>query len=218
MAKLKNRKREMFAIEIAAMTPLDRAYVAAGYSDTPWARYNASKLTHVPEVTARIDELQREFSDRAGIQAAYIQRKLLPIVEANTQDLFEPILDGNGKKIGDKLRAVSDLPRDLAAAVSKIKVDPESGAVVEITLANKTEAGTILLRSVGGLVDRRELTGKGGASLEDLVKASITVITGVPRAPNEPFVPSLDGSTSQGSSAKIDNQVTHASIPEIIEL
>jgi hypothetical protein len=67
MPKLQSRKREMFAIEVASMTPLGRTYVLAGYSDTPWARYNASKLAHVPEVAARIGELMDQFSDRSGI-------------------------------------------------------------------------------------------------------------------------------------------------------
>jgi hypothetical protein len=75
MPKLASRKRETFAIEVAAMTPLASAYVAAGYRDTPWARYNASKLAHVPEVAKRIDELQAEFADRSGIRAEYIQRQ-----------------------------------------------------------------------------------------------------------------------------------------------
>ncbi len=57
------------------MTPCDRAYVLAGYSDTPWARYNTSKLAHVPEVAARIEELMDQFSDHSGI-AEYLQRKL----------------------------------------------------------------------------------------------------------------------------------------------
>lgn len=165
MPKLKSRKREMFAIEVAAMTPLPSAYVAAGYSNTPWARYNANKLSHTPEVAARIDELQAEFSERSGIHAEYLRRKLLPIVEANSQDLFEPILDATGKKTGDRLRAISDLPRDLAAAISKIKCDPETGAPVEIVLAGKIEAGSVLLRSVGGLLDRHEHTGRDGESL-----------------------------------------------------
>jgi hypothetical protein len=156
MPKLRNRKREMFAIEVAAMTPLDRAYVLAGYSDTPWARYNASKLAHMPEVAARIDDLQTEFSNRSGIKAEYLQRKLLPLVEANLQDLFEPVLDDNGKRVGSRLKNVTDLPRDLAAAISKIKCDPETGAVIEIVLGNKVEAGNVLLRSVGGLTDRHE--------------------------------------------------------------
>jgi Terminase small subunit len=156
MPKLKNRKREMFAIEVAAMTPLDRAYVLAGYSDTPWARYNASKLAHVPEVATRIDELQAQFSERSGIRAEYLQRKLLPLVEANPQDLFEPVLDDTGKRIGSRLKHVADLPRDLAAAISKIKCDPETGAVTEIVLGNKVEAGNVLLRSVGGVVEKHE--------------------------------------------------------------
>jgi hypothetical protein len=75
MPKLQSRKREMFAIEVASMTPFDRAYVLAGYSDTPWARCNTSKRAHVPEVAARIEELMDQFSDHSGI-AEYLQRKL----------------------------------------------------------------------------------------------------------------------------------------------
>jgi Terminase small subunit len=157
MSKLASRKREMFAIEVAAMTPLATAYVLAGYADTPWARYNASKLAHVPEVAARIDELQAEFSERSGIYAEYIQRKLLPLIEANPKDLYVTKDDGKGHKV-DRLRLISEIPRDLAAAIQKIKQDPETGAITEITLYNKTEAGNVLLRSLGALVDRLEMT------------------------------------------------------------
>jgi Terminase small subunit len=156
MPKLASRKRETFAIEVAAMTPLASAYVAAGYRDTPWARYNASKLAHEPEVARRIDELQAEFADRSGIRAEYIQRQLLPLVEANSKDLFLPVCDDAGKITGDKLKSISELPRSLAAAISKIRCDPETGAVVEITLAGKTEAGNVLLRSIGGIIERHE--------------------------------------------------------------
>jgi hypothetical protein len=99
----------------------------------------------------------------------------LPIVEANPKDLFEPLLGADGKKHGDKLKAVSDLPRELAAAISRIKCDPESGEVVEIVLANKIEAGNVLLRSVGALIDRHEHTGSGGVPL-----APTIIMTGRP--------------------------------------
>lgn len=168
MPKLKSRKREMFAIEVAAMTPLATAYVLAGYADTPWARYNASKLAHVPEVAARIDELQTQFSERSGIHAEYIQRKLLPLVEANPKDLYKTKDDGNGQQI-DTLRSISEIPRDLAAAIQKIKVDPETGAITEITLYNKTEAGNVLLHSIGGLVDKLEHSGKDGAPISPTI-------------------------------------------------
>jgi hypothetical protein len=154
MPKLKSRKRETFAIEVASMTPLDRAYVIAGYTESPWARYNASKLAHVPKVAARIDELLAEFSVRSGIHAEYIQRKLLPVVEANVQDLYEPRIDDNGQKCGHQLKAIPDLPRDLAAAISKVKCDPETGAITEVSLFSKVEAGNTLLRSLpGGMID-----------------------------------------------------------------
>jgi hypothetical protein len=130
----------MFAIEVAAMAPLASAYVAAGYADTPWAMYNANRLAHTPEVAARIDELLTQFAERSGIYAEYIQRKLLPIVEANHADLFE----------GDRLKPIDSLPRTLSAAISKVKVD-ESGAVVEIALADKIAAGNVLLRSLGSI-------------------------------------------------------------------
>jgi hypothetical protein len=51
---------------------------------------------------------------------------------------------------------ISELPRSLTAAISKIKCDPETGAVVEVTLAGKTEAGNVLLRSLGGIIERHE--------------------------------------------------------------
>jgi hypothetical protein len=159
MPALKNRRRERFALEIASMTPLGKAYTESGFKASPWAPYNASKLMHDPAVAARIDELRTVIGDRAGIHAEYIQRQLLPLVEANAQDLFNTLpVAGGGKR--DALRPISELPRDLAAAIKKIKCDPETGAVTEIDLYNKTEAGTVLLRSVGGLVDKLQLDGR----------------------------------------------------------
>jgi hypothetical protein len=74
MPRLKNRKREHFAIEVAPMTPPDRAYLLAGFKDSKWAPYNARKLANTPAVAARIAELQREFAERAQLHAEYVQR------------------------------------------------------------------------------------------------------------------------------------------------
>lgn len=157
MPKLKNRKRERFAIEVASMTPYDRAYVAAGFKDSQWAPYNANKLAHAPEVEARIEELRAEFADRAGLHAEYLQRQLLPLVEANAQDLFMMTADATGRK-RETLRPVTELPRRLAAAIQKIKFDPDTGSPLEIALYNKNDAGGTLLRSVGGLTDRLQVS------------------------------------------------------------
>jgi hypothetical protein len=165
MVPLKNRKREAFCREIAASTPYSRAYELAGYGGQPrWWEYNARKLAQQPEVRARIEELQVEFSRMAGLHAAYIQQQLLPLVEANPQDLYHP--DGS-------LRPITELPRALAKAIHKIKLDPETGRVVEISLHNPNEAGSTLLRSLpGGAVSRHEITGIAELSNNEL-KADI---------------------------------------------
>jgi terminase small subunit-like protein len=166
--KLKNRRREHFAVEVASMTPPDRAYVLAGFKDSEWSRYNAHKLAHDPAVEQRIEELRTEFREHSQLHAEWIQRQLLPLVEANPQDLFAATPDPTGRKV-EKLRPITDIPRRLAAAIQRIKLDPETGAVTEISLYPKTEAGNTLLRSVGGLVDRLEVNNPAQMSDADLV-------------------------------------------------
>jgi|HubBroStandDraft_6_1064221.scaffolds.fasta_scaffold665271_1 hypothetical protein len=161
MPAIPNRRRELFAQELAACTPQATAYVLVGFKDSKWARFNASKLAHDPVVAARVRELQNQFADRAGLQAAYIQRQLLPLVEANPKDLYNA--DGS-------LRPIVDLPRELAKAVKKVKLDPKTGRVVEITLHSPTEAGNLLLRSIGGMVE-----GGQEPTLLDLINASYEV-------------------------------------------
>jgi hypothetical protein len=153
MPRLRNRRRERFAIEIAAMTPLARAYTEAGFKGGPCARPNASKLCRDPQVAARINELRDEFKERAEIHAEYLQRLLLPLAEANIVDFYEKGPDGK-----PCWRAVSDLPRELASAIAAVEYD-ENGVVKALTFHNKISAATTLLRSVGGLVDRAEVSG-----------------------------------------------------------
>ena len=50
------------SLEIASMVPYDRAYVTAGFKDSPWARYNANRLAHDPQVAARTEGLRCEFA------------------------------------------------------------------------------------------------------------------------------------------------------------
>lgn len=65
--------------------------------------------------------------------------------------------DATGRK-RETLRPVTELPRRLAAAIQKIKFDPDTGSPLEIALYNKNDAGGTLLRSVGGLTDRLQVS------------------------------------------------------------
>jgi Terminase small subunit len=119
MGRLRNPKRERFAIEVASMTPVDRAYVLAGYCDSQWARPNGSRLAHEPEVAKRIQELRDEFRASAALSVEYLQRLLLPVAEANVLDFL--------KFENDKLvpKNLSELKREHTAALAAIKVDEE---------------------------------------------------------------------------------------------
>jgi hypothetical protein len=173
MPKLKNRKRERFAMEIAAMTPLEQAYVESGFKSSPWSRYNASKLAHHPDVAARIDELRAEYSDRSGIQLEYLQNLLLPLAESNIRDLFETVPSPDGNGTIQRLRPISAMPRRVTAAISRIKLN-EDGVVTDVILADKISAGSTLLRSVGGLLDRLKVSDEfEDMSLEELRKFAV---------------------------------------------
>src|ERR1700719_271604 len=125
--RLRNTRHERFAREVAALTPLATAYREAGFGGDPrWHPFNASKLANKPPVRARIDELRFEFEQMSAIHTDYIRHLLLPIVEADPRDLYErDPADPTGKR--RRLRAISELPRHLARAISRLKIDPESG-------------------------------------------------------------------------------------------
>jgi hypothetical protein len=144
MGKLRNPRRERFAVEVASMVPVDRAYLAAGFRSKPeWARPNGSKLAHVPEVAARIMELRSEFADGCKLSIEYLQAKLLPAAELNVIDFFDE----------GKLKPISELSRDQGAAISSIKLH-ENGEVAELRFIPKDGAVNTLLRSIGAFVDQ----------------------------------------------------------------
>src|SRR5262249_29517310 len=109
-------------------------------------------LAHRPEVAERINELRAELRERSQLHAEYIQRQLLPLVEANAIDLFETVAEADGET-RERLRSIVDMPRELAQAVSKIKLDPETGRVTEVVLHSKLEAASVLLKSIGAIRD-----------------------------------------------------------------
>jgi hypothetical protein len=144
MGKLRNPRRERFAVEVASMVPVDRAYLAAGFRSKPeWARPNGSKLAHIPEVAARISELRSEFAAGCALSVEYLQAKLLPAAELNIIDFFDA---------DDKIKPISKLSRDQGAAVQSVKLH-EDGTVAELRFVPKDAAVNTLLRSIGAFTE-----------------------------------------------------------------
>src|SRR5262249_32277700 len=146
---LSNPRWERFSREYASGESLASAYIRAGFADTPNARFNASRLRNKPAVRRRISELMEQFAEASAVKLEYLQHQLLPLLRANGQDLFDS---------AGKLRPIGELQRDCAAAIKSIKFDKKTGGVSEIVLADKIAAAGVLLRSVGGLVDKLEVS------------------------------------------------------------
>jgi hypothetical protein len=170
MGRLRNTKHERFAHAVAALVPLGTAYREAGFrGNERWHPYNGSRLANQPAVKERIEELRREFerncADGAIVHANYVRAQLLPLIETDGAELFEPDPEDPTKR---RLRDICKLPKHLTKAISRVKLDAETGRPSEIVLFDKTTAAATLLRSLaGGVVERRELVGKDGAPLFD---------------------------------------------------
>ncbi len=168
MGRLRNSKQERFAHAVAALVPLGTAYREAGYiGDERWHPYNASRLANTPIVKARIEELRLEFertcANGAVVHANYVRSQLLPLIETDGAELFEQDPEDPTRR---RLRDIGKLPKHLTKSISRLKFDPETGRPTEIILHDKTSAAGTLLRSLpGGVVERREITGKDGTPL-----------------------------------------------------
>jgi len=166
MPQLRNRKHEIFALELASGAPLLSAFLTAGYKDSYSARYNASRLRNDDRVKQRVNELLQEHADRTAIKVEWVQNKVAPFLEVDPVDLYEPSADpDNPAKL--ELKPLSAIPERVRKAITRIRIDPETGRPVEVFLIDKLAAANTLLRSLpGGVVERREVSGRDGGPVE----------------------------------------------------
>jgi hypothetical protein len=157
-------REELFAHEVAAFTPPDRAYLLAGFKSRPeFARANACRLLRKAAVVRRVDELRAEYRERCALNVEYLQAFLLPIVECNVLDCFEQAgqsaaqTASRKRKTGPALEAASSrlrfkpldrLRREQGLAIAGLKLG-ENGAVVDIKFHGKNEVAKALMATLG---------------------------------------------------------------------
>jgi hypothetical protein len=73
MPTLKEQRLERFAREVASMTPVDRAYIAAGFKPSLLAWHDGNALALCAPVAVRIEDLRNEFRQRGLLHAEYLQ-------------------------------------------------------------------------------------------------------------------------------------------------
>jgi hypothetical protein len=156
-------REELFAHEVAAFTPPDRAYLLAGFKSRPeFARANACRLLRKPAVVRRVDELRAEFRERCALNVEYLQALLLPIVECNVLDCFEQAGQSAAPTASRKrktepaaaapsrvrFKPLDKLRREQGLAIAGLKLG-ENGAVVDIKFHGKNEAAKALMATLG---------------------------------------------------------------------
>jgi hypothetical protein len=148
MPQLTNRRHEIFAIELAAGAPLLIAYLTAGYRESYSARFNASRLRNTPKIKDRINELLQEFGERTRIKLEWVQETIAPLLEIDPAELYQKPDPADPTKV--QLKPLQDLPARVRKAITRIKVDPETGRPVEVFLTDKVAVGALLVRSLVG--------------------------------------------------------------------
>lgn len=144
MPQLKNRRHEIFALELATGAPLLSAYLAAGYKDSYSARFNASRLRN--KIRERVNELLQEHGERSRIKAEWVQEQIAPLLEVDPGELYEAPDPNDPDKL--KLKPLSALPSRIRKAITRIRIDPETNYAVEVFLSDKIGVANALLRSL----------------------------------------------------------------------
>lgn len=169
-----NDKQKLFGRElglaiIEGRRPED-AYEKAGYSRH---RRNAYRLAADKRVQAIADEMATEALRLSGLHLGYLQAKAKSLFELNaTKTFYEH--DPESKRM--VLRDLSAIADDQTWAISKIKMDPDTGAVTEIEVPDKLAVFNALIKTMPkGLAPVRvEAAGKDGGPIQmvDLSKAT----------------------------------------------
>ncbi len=217
-------RKELFAHEVAAFTPPDRAYLLAGFKSRPeFARANACRLLREAAVVRRVDELRAEFRERCALNVEYLQALLLPIVECNVLDFFEQSSPADGAarprkrggktapalSTGARFKALDRLRREQGLAIAGLKLG-DDGAVTDVKFHNKNEAARVLLSTLGinsgennSDLTLLELGSRLGAAL---ARANGKVIDGkvIDQPAPTPSPPLLRDDTADGDDVVVD--------------
>lgn len=128
MAKELTPKQKMFCKEYLIDLNATRAAIRAGYSEKT-ARKIANENLTKPDIQEYIQAQMNKRAAKIEITADKVLQEIAKMAFANVQDLY----DEHGI-----LKPISELPRDVAAAVQSVKVNlTEACAVQEVKLWDK---------------------------------------------------------------------------------
>lgn len=164
-----NEKHECFAREYVVDLNATQAAIRAGYS-AKTAGAAASRLLKNVNVQAAIERLLSERAQRTQITADMVVEELAKIAFANMQDYMVVGHDG------DPVLDFSNLTREQAAALAEVTVedftdgrgeDSRDVRRVKFKLADKKGALVDLLKHLGGMTEKKDITLSGTINVFD---------------------------------------------------
>ena len=177
MPLLTNVKHERFAQELAKGLTIDAAYVKAGYKSH---RANAARLRAKEDVKARVAELMEIGARQAGVTVEMVVTELAKI---GFGDIRRAVRWGDALAVADAdgnqriVAGVALLPSDevddaTAASIAEIAQTRDG---LRVKFHDKRAALVDLGKHLGMFVERRELSGPGGAPIpvEDVPNAKL---------------------------------------------
>jgi len=152
MAKL-TRKQQMFVKEYLVDLNATQAAIRAGYSAKTANRIASENLAK-PVIAEAIQSAMKERSARIEITADGVLQELAKLAFVNIQDFYDE---------AGSLKEISALPRDVAAALSSVKINlTEACAVQEIKVYDKGANLERLGRHLKLFTDKVEFPDKNG--------------------------------------------------------
>jgi hypothetical protein len=165
---LADRRRERFCQELSAGATLYDAYTEGGFARP---RGNAQRMTHEPEIVARLEYLRHQVEKYEPMLLAFrrvlIRRKLDNIVNTDRLGLFEEVEVKGGRQL--RLKPIDQLTPEQRAIIDSIEVAKDG---VKLTMPGSL-AALAQLAKLDGLDVRSKEGEEHGASLEDLIIASM---------------------------------------------
>ena len=167
-------KQKLFADEYLIDLNATRAYKAVYKSckKDETANVNGSKLLRNAKVTEYIQDRMKDREKRTEITQDFVLRELFAIAAAKGSDFsrvveksfMQPILDEEGKRIGEKevfyqtveMELTDDLTDEKKKAIAGIK-QTKNG--IEVSTCDKVKALELLGRHLGMFNDKLNLTG-----------------------------------------------------------
>jgi len=161
-----NKKQAFFVQEYLIDLNATQAAIRAGYSEAT-AHVQGPRLLGHAGVKAAIAEAMAQRSERTEITMDMVVKELAKIAFTDMRQYVvwgeREAEDGGKKELEMRLIHSSELPPELTAAVSEVKLTKDG---LSFKLHDKKGSLELLGRHLGGFKEVKEITGKNGGPIQ----------------------------------------------------